>query len=932
MILSTVVFNGIIVLTNGFSLHSKSCRKYKNKPCRYYYGRFFTKETIIAIPLANNLSLEEKSFAITNRNNILSKVKCYIDEFLDPSKPNYESNETIESILLRLGISDENYYQTLSLSSSTDYELHLKRPPNSCFINNYNPVMLLAWKASMDLRPVFNYYKAISYMCAYFSKSETESSNALVHASKEIKTMKMSARDSMYKLASAFATSRQISLQEAVSFSLPELWQRKCYPKSIFVNTNIPSKRIRMCKSEEEIEQMDPGSTDIFKRNMIERYIDRPDRTFCKGRYAVVNNLCLAMFLAYYYLQFEQKDENDSQPTGLDEDFNTVSPDFNSLPATLPLMSSKEKPKCRKIRQVLRYRRAPNIDLYPEEYAHHMLFLFYPFRNENELFSENSYRQKLAEPEVIITVNENKKIFEPSSDEINSALVLYNCNNNSLNVDQNETTKILEDVEDTYQEPVLFDSSSQSHSSFNIPTNLVSDDILREMIRSLNSQQRQVFDMIYSWAKEKIKYQNSLLQHEIKPIHLFLSGGAEAVTKILNFHSGSLEKQKVLKIAPTGVAAINIDGTTINTALVIPISRSVNLNKLSDSLRCTLRNDYSEVAAVIIDEISMVSNVRLYQIYVRLCEIFNASLDIPFGGLTLLVVGDFYQLPPVREQKVFMPFKHVLLNLCHPWHHFQFFELTEVMRQLGYNVFIDILNNVRVGRGNDIDIALLESRKLDMQIPSDATHLFAENSLKDNLNTVKLSSLRHPLVSVHSIDKFPTGMCPSKIEQTLKCTESRTAGLPKILNFKKNASIMLTNNIDIKDRLINGQLGTVFETKYDSQGQVETVYVKFNDQKAGLQRMHSDSYALQNNVVPIRRIELNVPIYSSGAGPSFVRTQFPLMLAWACTVHKVQGLTLDNLVVSFELNKQRRFSYGQIYVALSRAKKHVQFIHKRHSG
>ena len=616
---------------------------------------------------------------------------------------------------------------------------------------------------------------------------------------------------------------------------------------------------------------------------------------------------------------FEQKDENDSQPTVLDEDFNTVAPDFNSLPATLPLMSSKEKLKCRKIRQVLRYRRAPNIDLYPEEYAHHMLFLFYPFRNENELFSENSYRQKLAEPEVIITVNENKKIFEPSSDEINSALVLYNCNNNSLNVDQNETTEILEDVEDTYQEPVLFDSSSQSHSSFNIPTNLVSDDILREMIRSLNSQQRQVFDMIYSWAKEKIKYQNSLLQHEIKPIHLFVSGGAgvgksylmttiyEAVTKILNFHSGSPEKLKVLKIAPTGVAAINIDGTTINTALGIPISRSVNLNKLSDSLRCTLRNDYSEVAAVIIDEISMVSNVRLYQIHVRLCEIFNASLDIPFGGLTLLVVGDFYQLPPVREQKVFMPFKHVLLNLCHPWHHFQFFELTEVMRQLGDNVFIDILNNVRVGRGNDIDIALLESRKLDMQIPSDATHLFAENSLKDNLNTVKLSSLRHPLVSVHSIDKFPTGMCPSKIEQTLKCTESRTAGLPKILNFKKNASIMLTNNIDIKDRLINGQLGTVFETKYDSQGQVETVYVKFNDQKAGLQRMHSDSYALQNNVVPIRRIELNVPISSSGAGPSFVRTQFPLMLAWACTVHKVQGLTLDNLVVSFELNKQRRF-------------------------
>ena len=86
----------------------------------------------------------------------------------------------------------------------------------------------------------------------------------------------------------------------------------------------------------------------------------------------------VAIFSANYYLQFELKDENYSQPTVLDEDFNTVVSDLNFLPATLPLMSSKEKLKCRKIKQILRYRRAPNIYLYPEEYAHNMLFLFAP--------------------------------------------------------------------------------------------------------------------------------------------------------------------------------------------------------------------------------------------------------------------------------------------------------------------------------------------------------------------------------------------------------------------------------------------------------------------------------------------------------------------------------------------------------------------------
>ena len=414
--------------------------------------------------------------------------------------------------------------------------------------------MLLAWQANLDIQPVFNYYKAVSYMCAYFSKSESESSQALIQASQEVRTQKMNVRESMYKLASAFATSRQISLQEAVYFTLPELWQRKCYPKSIFVNTNIPSKRIRMCKSEGEIEQLDPESTDIFKRNMIERYVDRPNRTFNNGRYAIADTLCLATFLAYYYLPFELQDANDSQPDILNDD--SINNASNSLPSTLPLMSTKEKLKCRKVRQVLRYRRAPNNDLYPEEYAHHILFLFYPFRNEDELLLNRSYCHKLAQADVISTVNENKFFFEPYGEQIESAFALLNSNR-SFNVNETDVTNV-PTHEDNYQEPVLFDSAQTSRSSI-IPPSLVTDDTLREMIRSLNCQQREVFNIIYSWAKNKIKYSNCALKHEVKPVRLFVSGGAgvgksyltktifEALTKILNFQAGSPDKVKVLK-------------------------------------------------------------------------------------------------------------------------------------------------------------------------------------------------------------------------------------------------------------------------------------------------------------------------------------------------------------------------------------------------
>ena len=106
----------------------------------------------------------------------MGKVKNYIDEklypakvnILDPKKENFIPPPTIDEILSELSISSEDYYNALAISHDEDYELHLIRPPNSCFVNNYFEVGLKAWKANMDIQPVFNEYKAIAYMCSYF--------------------------------------------------------------------------------------------------------------------------------------------------------------------------------------------------------------------------------------------------------------------------------------------------------------------------------------------------------------------------------------------------------------------------------------------------------------------------------------------------------------------------------------------------------------------------------------------------------------------------------------------------------------------------------------------------------------------------------------------------------------------------------------------
>ena len=100
-----------------------------------------------------------------------------------------------------------------------------------------------------------------------------------------------------------------------------------------------------------------------------------------------------------------------------------------NYPGTIPLMNSKEKLKCRQVNAVLRYH-VPNHHKFPEKYAHHLLFMFYPFHNEQHSISDNSgtYSEKLQEPGVIDIVNRNKQIFEPFGDLVESALLNLRTN------------------------------------------------------------------------------------------------------------------------------------------------------------------------------------------------------------------------------------------------------------------------------------------------------------------------------------------------------------------------------------------------------------------------------------------------------------------------------------------------------------------------
>ena len=149
----------------------------------------------------------ERNEILDSRKSLLEKVKKYIDaelnpvkvNVIDPQKENYKPPPTIDEILLKLDISKQDYYQALSISVNVDHQLHLIRPPNSCFVNNYFDTGLRVYQANMDIQPVLNEYNAVAYMCSYFSKSKDKCSFAMNQAAQEAFDAKLDQFNTMKK-------------------------------------------------------------------------------------------------------------------------------------------------------------------------------------------------------------------------------------------------------------------------------------------------------------------------------------------------------------------------------------------------------------------------------------------------------------------------------------------------------------------------------------------------------------------------------------------------------------------------------------------------------------------------------------------------------------------------------------------------------------
>ena len=463
---------------------------------------------------------------------------------------------------------------------------------------------------------------------------------------------------------------------------------------------------------------------------------------------------------------------------------------------------------------------------------------------------------------------------------------------------------------------------------------LLSPEEYRAAIRGLNRKQRQVIMFHRAWCKRAvIALKNG---ESVSPYHVFVSGpggvGKSHVISIIRSDtvkllrlSGQVQPEDVIALltAPTGSAAFNIMGMTLHSGLLLSTSKVYSAPLTQDRLN-TLRLKLSNLQLLIIDEVSMVGSNMLLQIHKRLQQLKGSKDDTTFGNVSILAVGDLYQLQPVAQPYIFDDVSDMYARLHGSgslWtDEFSMVELDEIMRQRGDQEFAKLLCRVRKAECTDDDFEVLKSRAIENSNPNyphDSLHVYRLNKDVDQYNLSKLNLLapEDQQAVIHAIDSTKEKHT-RQLNMTLPKSKASTGGLVEELHLAVGAKVMLTVNIDVSDGLVNGARGSV-EGIIRTANQVILVLVKFDVQSVGATAISCSQYQTEYpNAVPISRHEAVFNIGRNKAA-EVSRRQFPLVLAWATTIIKVQGLTLDQIVVDM---KGQYFNAGQAYVAFSRVK------------
>lgn len=366
--------------------------------------------------------------------------------------------------------------------------------------------------------------------------------------------------------------------------------------------------------------------------------------------------------------------------------------------------------------------------------------------------------------------------------------------------------------------------------------------------------------------------------------NVFITGSAgTGKTYLLNQFIFYLKSRKIAPtiVAPTGIAASHLQGQTIHSFFSLGIRAEID-DYYIDSLleKKYLQTRFSKLKVLIVDEISMVSP-EVFSSMDKILRAFKKN-NAPFGGVQTILSGDFFQLPPiskVAKDKRFAwqspSWKELALKTCY---------LEEKFRQ-DDDVLIGILDEIRSGRVSSNTYDILNSRHhKDLSIDFEPTKLYTHNIDVDRINNDELAKINS---TPHTFSYKSEGSVKN-IEKIFK-----SSLVLEELTLKKDAVVMFIKNNHEKG-YINGTTGVVI----DFDAETKLPIIKTSD--GALVKLELEDWTMENE-------SANVVAKVS---------QIPLKLAWAITIHKSQGMTLD----AAEIDLSKTFEVGQGYVALSRIK------------
>ena len=908
-----------LVISRQIHHHTRTCKKNKTKDCRFGYPRMPSPVTVIARPPDGEdaTSVKRTALAIqTKANNVLKTI--------DPNNP-----ITLQDVLKEAQITEEQYTSSVQTAQKRVTVL-MKRSVSEMTVNNYNSHILRALRSNMDIQFITNMWACIAYLTSYICKPERTMSELMRKASKEANGK--SVRNALKDIGQIFLKSREVSEHEAVAgiLSLP---LRRSNTDVEFIQTDIPENRTRILKPKKISATLENDDQDIYERNIHDKYAKRPD---------TLENVRLAEFVADYSFQSMKFNENDTEE--IDKCIATPNKFFI-------LKDNFGKVYKRSFPRVIRYHFISK-QRDEELYYHRLLILYLPWRSETELSLNNSFTLKFHQVKNIISMNINR--FEPFCEAVEHSLENFNpdeaCDEiwNEMSAEAQREQLENEESDPVIQNPLLntdnpeynSDSESQSSSSQPVKTfqlssvHLSSDDTFLQMVRSLNDQQRQIFDFIFTWATESKLSSTSGKTRD--PFYIFLSGGGgvgktftintifEGLVRALRLPGQDPEKPTVLMTASTGKAASNINGTTLHSAFALPVKnkgeRSVYKKPSIERLN-TLRSKYINLKVIIADEISMFGGSSLDNLNSVLQDIFQDKRE--FAGKSILAVGDLMQLNHVGDRAIFKTNTSGYEALAGSlWaKSFSLYQLTTIVRQKGDPVFADLLSRVRLGKTTESDIQLLknlEHTNTDT-FPPDTVHIYKTNKQVNEYNEQKLALLPQPHIIVKAQDSKKDLHTNTTSVEIKSDNIYETGGLPSSLIIAKGARWMITKNIDISDHLVNGVIGTIEHIDIPPDHPMKgVIYFKFDSPHIGSKAKQSSPKHLRH-AVPIKPVTVRF-ILSKYCSVPVERCMFPGVLAYALTIHKAQGSTYPHMIADFTSPQKSYVTpQGLAYTMLSRA-------------